>query len=113
MIGFVWVFFILGNNELLTGKWETKPSVNGNITGVVFKADYSFEGYVNKKPFVSGTYQFKDSILSFVDNGCEGRRGIYRVDFFSNTDSLRFIPIEDGCIERKEGMSRLVMGRIK
>lgn len=99
----------------LTGRWESKPSVNGNITGVVFKEDGSFEGYVNKKPFVSATYTYasKDSILSFTDNGCEGMRGTYKINFFSNSDSLRFEAISDSCTERKEGMLRLIMGRVK
>lgn len=57
----------------LTGRWETKPSVNGNITGVVFKEDGSFEGYVNKKPFVSGTFTLEDDLFTFTDNGCEGK----------------------------------------
>ena len=102
-------------DDRLTGRWETQPSEKGNITGVVFKADNTIEGYVNKKPFVSGTYSFNpgDSILSFVDNGCNGMRGIYKVMFYSNSDSLRFNVISDSCTERKNGMLRLIMGRVK
>jgi hypothetical protein len=99
------------NNKLI-GRWESKPSEKGNITGVVFK-DSTFEGYVNKKPFVSAQYSFKDSILSFTDNGCDGKRGVYTVKFFSNGDSLRFEAIWDLCNERREGMSKLVLGRKK
>jgi len=112
-IGFMLAFITFTAGDGITGRWESKPSVNGNVTGVVFKNDYSFEGYVNKKPFVSGTYQFDNNILSFVDNGCEGRRGIYRIDFFSDGDSLRFVPVTDSCEDRKQGMGRLVMGRVK
>lgn len=97
----------------LTGRWETQPSEKGNITGVVFKDDGSFEGYVNKKPFVTGNYVFEDSTLSFTDNGCNGAKGTYVIHFFSGADSLRFEAIDDSCTERKEGMERLVMGRIK
>ena len=99
--------------DKLAGRWESQPSVNGNITGVVFKTDSSFEGYINKKPFVSGKYIFKNSILSFTDNGCEGKEGVYKIIFFSNNDSLRFVPVNDSCDQRKEGMSRLIMGRVK
>ncbi len=83
--------------DTLTGRWEGKPSEQGNITGVVFKADNSFEGYVNKKPFASGTFTFNpaDSMLSFVDNGCDGMRGIYKIMLYSNSDSFRFKPISD------------------
>lgn len=104
---------VLAEKDRLSGRWESKPSPKGNVTGVVFKTDQTFEGYVNRKPFVSGTYTFEDNIFTFTDNGCEGKRGVYKVFFFSNADSLRFVPIADSCIERKEGMSKLVMGRVK
>ena len=99
----------------LTGRWETMPSEKGNVTGVVFKSDSTFEGYVNRKPFVSGTYTFnnEDSVLSLQDGGCAGVAATYKVNFFSNADSMRFTAIEDACTGRKEGMQRLVMGRVK
>lgn len=102
-------------NDPLTGRWETKPSAKGNVTGVVFKNDSVLEGYINKKPFTSGIYQFsnKDSILSFTDNGCNGVKAIYKVIFFSTGDSIRFKAITDSCAERSDGMQRLVMGRVK
>lgn len=43
---------------------------------MVFKADNSFEGYVNRKPFVTGNYVLTDSIFSFIDNGCNGIKGV-------------------------------------
>jgi hypothetical protein len=97
----------------LVGRWETRPSENGNITGIVFKPDNSFEGYVNRKPFVSGTYRVTDNVMTFVDNGCEGMQGVYRLVFFSHSDSLSFEPIVDSCTDRKAGMTRLVLGRTK
>src|SRR5215467_6612063 len=89
----------------LTGRWETRPSEKGNITGVVFKDDSTFEGYVNKKPFVSGRYVFNtnDSTLTFNDNGCNNITATYKVVFFSNADSLRFVAINDSCNERRAG----------
>jgi len=42
---------------------------------VVFK-DSTFEGCVNRKPFVSGVYKMAKDTFSFVDNGCEGKRGV-------------------------------------
>lgn len=106
-------FMAFALKDTLTGRWETQPSVNGNITGVVFKTDSSFEGYINKKPFVSGKYVFKEGILSFTDNGCDGKEGVYKIIFFSNNDSLRFEPLNDSCDQRRQGMSRLIMGRVK
>ncbi len=111
--GVIMVLLAFTVKDKLTGKWESKPSPNGNITGVVFKPDNTFEGYVNKKPFVSGQYVFQDSVFSFVDNGCDGKKGIYQIIFFSDDDSLRFQPISDSCSERREGMSKLVLGKIK
>ncbi|MBC7826438.1 MAG: hypothetical protein H7122_01730 [Chitinophagaceae bacterium] len=99
--------------DQLTGRWESKRSEKGNVTGVVFKSDTSFEAYINKKPFVSGQYTYRDNIFSFVDNGCEGKRGVYKIVFFSNNDSLRFEPVTDSCDQRRGGMSRLVLGRVK
>ena len=99
--------------DKLTGRWESKPSARGNVTGVVFKDDQSFEGYVNKKPFVSGNYSLQDSVFTLEDNGCNGAQGTYKIIFFCNNDSIRFQPIKDACTERMEGTSRLVMGRVK
>jgi putative heme iron utilization protein len=107
--------FTIAPNDMLSGRWETKPSEKGNVTGIVFKNDSIFEAYVNKKPFASGTYRFNntDSVLSFVDNGCNGVRGVYKILFFNSADSLRFKVIIDSCDERREGMQRLIMRRIK
>jgi putative heme iron utilization protein len=115
IIAAVMISFIIAPNDMLSGRWETKPSEKGNVTGVVFKNDSILEGYINKKPFTSGTYRFnaKDSVLSFVDNGCNGVEGVYKVLFFNNSDSLRFKVINDSCDERKEGMQRLIMGKVK
>jgi hypothetical protein len=107
--------FSISPGDMLTGRWESKPSAKGNVTGVVFKNDSILEGYVNKKPFTSGTYRFtaKDSVLSFVDNGCNGVQAVYKVLFFNNSDSLRFKAISDSCDERRNGMQRLIMGKVK
>ncbi len=101
----------IGEHKLV-GRWESKPSEKGNVTGVVFK-DSTFEGYVNNKPFVSGAYKLENDILSFVDNGCEGKRGVYKIIFFCGSDSLRFEPVNDSCEGRRNGMSRLILGRKK
>jgi hypothetical protein len=97
----------------LIGNWESKPSSKGNVTRVVFKSDNSFEGFINKKPFVSGKYTLDNGVLSFVDNGCDGKRGMYKLVFFSDSDSLRFEAIEDSCEQRRNGMIRTILGRAK
>ncbi len=101
------------SEDFLTGRWETKPSPRGNVTMVVFKPDNTFEGFINKKPFTTGRYTLKDSIMSFTDNGCGGSEGVYKLVLFSYGDSLRFQPISDTCVERRNGMSRTILGRVK
>jgi hypothetical protein len=115
LVSLVTVLFAVASAGTLTGRWESPVSPKGNATGVVFKDDNSFEGYVNKKPFVSGNYFFNatDSIFTFVDNGCNGVTGVYKVYFFSNGDSMRLTAIMDSCAERRAGMERLTLGRVK
>jgi hypothetical protein len=105
--------FAFAAKDKLTGRWESKPSIKGNTTGIVFKPNNSFEGYINKKPFVTGNYTLEDSLFSFVDNGCDGKKGVYKIIFFSNEDSIRFEVITDSCTERRNGMSRTILGRVK
>lgn len=107
------VIILLIRGDKLTGRWESIPAPNGNITGVVFKTDNTFEGYVNKKPFATGKYTLEGDVFTFTDNGCNGAKGVYKLNFFSGNDSLRFQPVDDTCSGRKAGMSRLVMGRVK
>ena len=110
----IMIILAFTSSDTFTGRWES-ISETGTITGIVFKPDTSFEGYINKKPFVSGTYTYtpEDSVFSFVDNGCDGMRGIYKIKFYSGVDSFRFEFVSDSCTQRKEGMQRLRMGRVK
>ena len=106
---------VLNSENTLVGRWAGKPSEKGNVTSVLFKADNTLEGFVNKKPFVSGTYNYNpvDSTIFLIDNGCNGVSAMYKILFFSNSDSMRFQAINDNCEERKAGMQRLVMGKVK
>src|ERR1700759_2636099 len=106
-------FVAITNADKLTGRWESQPSASGSVTGVVFKENNSFEAYVNDKPFASGSYQFKEDVFTFTDNGCDGAQGVYKTIFFHHGDSLRFECIRDSCTERKEGMGRVIMGKVK
>jgi hypothetical protein len=105
--------FAFNEKNKLVGRWETKPSPDGNVTSVLMKDDNSFEGFINRKPFVTGQYTFVDDVFSFTDNGCDGAKADYKVIFFSNSDSIRFELINDTCTRRRNGMTRLVLGRVK
>ena len=112
-VGIVIGLLAFAPKNKLIGRWETKPSAKGNVTGVVFNKDYTYEGYINKKPFVSGTYSLNRNTITIEETGCNGATAIYQLIFFSHSDSLRFEAISDSCTERKEGMQRTVLGRVK
>jgi hypothetical protein len=112
-VGIVITLLAFAPKNKLVGRWETKPSPKGNITGVVFNKDYTYEGYVNKKPFVSGTYSLGRNTITIEETGCNGTKAIYKLIFFNHSDSLRFEAINDSCSERKEGMQRTILGRVK
>jgi hypothetical protein len=101
------------NDDRLTGRWQTKPSEKGTVTGVVFMPDNTFEGFINRKPFVTGKYSLDNDIFRFTDNGCNGAEGVYKMIAFSNDDSLKFEMVSDTCTRRRQGMERLVLGRVK
>ncbi|HEY6976736.1 MAG TPA: hypothetical protein VH396_10635 [Chitinophagaceae bacterium] len=100
------------STDKITGRWESKLP-DGNILGVIFKSDNSMEGYFNKKPLFSGTYAWSDSIFSFEDNGCGNIKGIYKIVFFSNSDSMHWEVVNDSCEGRRRGMNKMVFGRVK
>lgn len=102
----------LSSSNKLVGRWESK-SPTGNTTGVVFKEDNTFEGYINDKPFVSGTYSFHDSTFQMQDNGCMGATGTYKLHFFSKNDSFRIELIDDPCEPRGNGTHNRVFGKVK
>lgn len=100
-----------GPNKLV-GRWES-ISPAGNITGVVFNEDNTFEAYVNQKPFVSGTYTLRDSTFQMQDFGCMGVMGTYRIHFFSKGDSFRIELVDDACEGRANGTNNRVFGKVK
>jgi hypothetical protein len=97
----------------LVGRWETRPSEKGNVTGVIFYKDHTYEAYVNKKPFVSGKFSLRRNTITIEETGCNGAKGVYKLIFYSGSDSLRFEPISDTCSQRRGGMSRTILGRVK
>lgn len=98
--------------QSITGKWETLQP-GGNTLGMVFKADNHFEGYINRKPFVSGTYTFEDDIIIMNGDGCINMPGKYRIHFLKNTGAIRWEVINDSCTDRKKGLDNIVFTRIQ
>ena len=112
-VGIVICLFAFLPKNKLVGRWETKPSLKGNVTGVVFNDDNTYEAYINRKPFVSGTYRLHRNTITIEENGCNGAKATYKLIFFKQADSLRFEAVSDSCTERKEGMQRTILGRVK
>jgi hypothetical protein len=98
--------------QSITGRWETiQPG--GNTLGMIFKPDNHFEGYINRKPFVSGTYTFNDNTIVMNGNGCIDILGKYRIHFLKNTDAILWEVISDNCAARKKGLDNVVFSRIQ
>lgn len=95
--------------KTLVGRWETKLPDN-TIAGIIYKADHTYQGYVNKKVFVAGSYDLKKDTLSMSDNGCP-IKGLYKITFFA--DSVRYNVIADSCKGRKHDVDKAVLGRVK
>lgn len=94
--------------KTIVGRWETKMPDN-TIAGVIYKADHTYQAYVNKKIFVSGNYEFSKDTLSMSDNGCP-IKGFYKLTFFA--DSVRYNVIIDSCEGRKHDVDKAVLGRV-
>ncbi len=100
--------FTFQQNALL-GRWESKMP-DKSTGGVIHKADYTYQAYVNKKVFVTGNYDLRKDTLSMSDNGCPVK-GFYRITFFA--DSVRYNVIADSCAGRKRDVDKAVLGRVK
>lgn len=107
-IGCIALAFTFQQNVLL-GRWESK--MPGKSTGgVIYKADHTYQAYVNKKVFITGNYDLKKDTLSMSDNGCPVK-GFYKITFFA--DSIRYNVIADSCTGRKHDVDKAVLGRVK
>ena len=114
LISIAAMLFYASTDEL-TGKWESPPSPDGRVATVVFNEDKTFETYMNGDHYIDGnyTYSSNDSIFTVDDFSCSGVVGKYKVNFFSNGDSLRFTPVDDMCEERKARIEVVTLGRVK
>ena len=105
------LFFAFTINDKLTGTWQGKSSI-GNFR-LVFTPDHTFEVLVNDKPRVSGVFTLTDSIFTMEDFACPNVIGRYKLQFFANDDSCRFLLIEDGCDDRASSADGAVVARVK
>ena len=96
----------------LVGKWQQR--FPGQILLVNFRADGTYDGFVNGKMFVNGTYSLKQDVFSMNDGLCNlNYSGTYKMSFYSGTDSIRFKVMQDTCRTRRHGSDGLTLGRVK
>ncbi|UOE52820.1 hypothetical protein MTO98_17265 [Mucilaginibacter sp. SMC90] len=80
---------------------------------VIFRINGTFDGFINKKEFVSGVYHMKHDTLYISDATCNAHyQGTYKVEFYSLRDSLKFHLIQDTFKGRKEGTNGLLFKNI-
>ncbi|SDD97514.1 hypothetical protein SAMN05216464_103213 [Mucilaginibacter pineti] len=94
------------DTNLLVGKWEYSSTYQGGPFKLlaIFRANGTFDGFINKKEFVSGTYHMNHDTLYMSDPTCNAKyEGVYKVEFFGQRDSLKFHVVQDTCAGRREG----------
>ncbi|WP_439695965.1 hypothetical protein ACFGVS_24655 [Mucilaginibacter sp. AW1-7] len=99
----------------LVGKWEYSTTSQGQPFKLlaIFRANSTFDGFINKKEFVSGTYHMKHDTMYISDPTCNAKyEGIYKVQFLGQLDSLRFHVIQDTCTGRREGTDGFLFKKI-
>jgi hypothetical protein len=104
-----------GDTNPLVGKWEHSGISHGQPFNfmAIFRANGTFDGFINKKEFVSGTYHMKHDTLYMSDPTCNAQyEGSYKVEFFARQDSVKFHVVQDTCMGRKEGTNGLLFKRI-
>lgn len=99
----------------LVGKWEYSGTSQGQPFKLlaIFRVNGTFDGFINKKEFVSGAYHMKHDTMYISDPTCNDKYdGIYKVEFFGTLDSLKFHVIQDTCTGRREGTNGLLFKKV-
>ncbi len=108
------ISFTIDGNPLV-GKWENKGTSHGQAFNLmaIFRANGTYDGFINKKEFVSGLYHMKHDTLYIADATCNDKyEGTYKMEFFGQRDSLKFHVIQDTCVGRREGTDGKVFKKI-
>ena len=103
------------NPNSLVGRWEyvqNTPNCPFRLQ-LNFRANNTFEGYVNNKAFVQGTYWVKNDTLGMSDASCNSAYyGTYKLTYIK-TDSLRFTTVQDTCTPRRRGTGGFTFAKVK
>jgi hypothetical protein len=96
----------------LVGRWQRQ--FPGMLFMLNFRADGTYDAFINGKAFVNGTYVLKQEDFTLNDGLCNlNYFGTYKLRFYSGTDSIRFTVVQDTCTARRRGSDGLTMGRVK
>ncbi|MFD1257702.1 hypothetical protein ACFQ3S_12915 [Mucilaginibacter terrae] len=108
-------FSIAVETESIQGRWELNSVFKGEPFSflIIFRNNGKYDGFLNKKTFVSGTYRMKHDTLYISDPICNSAyEGTYKVEFYKQ-DSIKFHVIQDTCIGRRDGANGLVYKKVK
>lgn len=98
--------------DKIVGRWQQKM-YDGSVLLAVFRADSTFEGFINGKTFSTGNYYMKKDTMFISDPSCNtAYYGTYTLNYFA-ADSVRFTVVKDTCMGRHEGMHNLRVGYVK
>ena len=115
-ISFLTAFKIYEEPSPIVGRWEFKATYQGEPFSflIVFRGTGNYDAFLNKKTFISGTYQMKHDTLLISDPICNSAyQGSYKIQYHGNTDSLTFHLIQDTCRARREGSDGFTFKRVK
>ncbi|GAB3642557.1 hypothetical protein [Spirosoma arcticum] len=97
--------------NLLVGRWQ--QMFKGATALLVFRADNTYDIFVNGKTFVSGQYTVRQDTFALSDPACNAAYyGTYKLSFYA-PDSVRFTTLADTCRPRNGAFHNFTAGRLK
>ncbi|SFE07099.1 hypothetical protein [Spirosoma endophyticum] len=93
----------------LVGRWQ--QLYKGATALFVFRADSTFDVFINGKAFTHGNYFVRKDTLGMADVSCNlTYYGTYKLSFYA-PDSVRFVTIRDTCKGRNGDLHNFTVGR--
>jgi hypothetical protein len=101
-------------NAGISGSWNV-VSGNSSLSRVDFRDNGVYNCYADGQVVLTGIYTFdnNDSTLTIEDDGCFDIMGRYQVRLSGNADSMRFIVINDDCMQRRSTIQTILLTRAK
>ncbi|MBC3785651.1 hypothetical protein [Spirosoma utsteinense] len=109
LIALATLSFIAPPNPLV-GRWQ--HLYKGATALFVFRADSTFDVFINGKAFTHGTYFVRKDTMGMADVSCNlAYYGTYKMGFYA-PDSVRFNTIADTCKGRNGDLHNFSVGRV-